>query len=53
MRYDNTPCAWVLLHVHQITDNDVYKRIPIEILDYLAREMLARDILYQLPTLSF
>ncbi len=39
MLYDNAQLARVYLHAYQITGNEFYKRITIEILDYVAREM--------------
>ena len=39
MLYDNAQLARVYLHAYQITDNEFYKRITTEILDYVAREM--------------
>ncbi|MDL1896863.1 thioredoxin domain-containing protein [Anaerolineae bacterium CFX7] len=40
MLYDNAQLARVYLHAYQITNNEFYKRITTEILDYVAREML-------------
>ncbi|MBL8182493.1 MAG: thioredoxin domain-containing protein [Blastocatellia bacterium] len=40
MLYDNAQLARVYLHAYQVTQVDFYKRIAIEILDYIEREML-------------
>lgn len=39
MLYDNAQLARVYLHAYQATGNEFYKRITIEILDYVIREM--------------
>jgi|SRR5581483_4307144 uncharacterized protein YyaL (SSP411 family) len=39
MLYDNAQLARVYLHAYQVTGNEFYKRVTIEILDYVAREM--------------
>ncbi len=39
MLYDNAQLARVYLHAYQITGSEFYKRIAVEILDYIAREM--------------
>lgn len=40
MLYDNAQLARVYLHAYQVTGVEFYKRIAIEILDYIEREML-------------
>lgn len=40
MLYDNAQLSRVYLHAYQITGNEFYKRITVEILDYVEREML-------------
>jgi uncharacterized protein YyaL (SSP411 family) len=40
MLYDNAQLARVYLHAYQITSNDFYRRICIETLEYVRREML-------------
>ncbi len=39
MLYDNAQLARVYLHACQVKGNEFYKRITIEILDYVVREM--------------
>lgn len=39
MLYDNALLARVYLHAYQITRDELYRRIAIETLDYVAREM--------------
>jgi uncharacterized protein len=39
MLYDNAQLARVYLHVYQITKDDFYKRIAVETLEYVRREM--------------
>ncbi|MBC7798571.1 MAG: thioredoxin domain-containing protein [Pyrinomonadaceae bacterium] len=40
MLYDNAQLAKLYLHVFQVTKDDFFKRIAIEILEYVKREML-------------
>jgi uncharacterized protein YyaL (SSP411 family) len=40
MLYDNAQLAQIYLHVYQATKDDFYKRIAIETLEYIKREML-------------
>jgi uncharacterized protein YyaL (SSP411 family) len=40
MLYDNAQLARVYLHAYQVTENEFYKRIAIETLEYVRREML-------------
>ena len=40
MLYDNAQLARVYLHAWQVTRSELYRRIAIETLDYLVREML-------------
>jgi uncharacterized protein len=40
MLYDNAQLARLYLHVYQITKDDFYKRIAVETLEYIKREML-------------
>jgi len=40
MLYDNAQLARVYLHAYQVTGNELYKRITVETLDYIDREML-------------
>ena len=40
MLYDNAQLARIYLHLFQITNNDLYKRIAVETLEYVRREML-------------
>ena len=40
MLYDNAQLARVYLHAFQVTGNEFYKRITIETLEYIRREML-------------
>jgi uncharacterized protein YyaL (SSP411 family) len=40
MLYDNAQLIRVYLHLFQITKDDTYKRIAVETLDYVIREML-------------
>jgi uncharacterized protein len=40
MLYDNAQLVRVYLHLYQITKDDSFRRIAIEILDYVRREML-------------
>ncbi len=40
MLYDNAQLAKLYLHVFQITKEDFYKRIAVETLEYIRREML-------------
>lgn len=40
MLYDNAQLIRVYLHAFQVTGNDFYKRIAVETLEYLKREML-------------
>ena len=40
MLYDNAQLIRVYLHAYQVTGNDFYKRIAIETLEYVRREML-------------
>lgn len=40
MLYDNAQLARVYLHAFQITGNEFYKRIAVETLEYVKREML-------------
>jgi hypothetical protein len=39
MLYDNAQLARVYLHVYQITKDDFYKRVAVETLEYVRREM--------------
>jgi len=43
MLYDNAQLARIYLHLFQITKNEFYKRIAVETLDYVMREMLDED----------
>lgn len=43
MLYDNAQLARIYLHLFQITQNDFYKRIAVETLEYVKREMLDAD----------
>ena len=40
MLYDNAQLIRVYLHVYQVTGDDLYKRVAVEILEYVRREML-------------
>ncbi|MEQ1923575.1 MAG: thioredoxin domain-containing protein, partial [Pyrinomonadaceae bacterium] len=40
MLYDNAQLARVYLHAYQVTGNEFYKRIAVETLEYIRREML-------------
>ncbi len=40
MLYDNAQLARVFLHLYQITNDEFFKKIAIETLDYVEREML-------------
>jgi uncharacterized protein YyaL (SSP411 family) len=40
MLYDNAQLTRVYLHAYQVTGNEFYKRISVETLDYIRREML-------------
>jgi hypothetical protein len=40
MLYDNAQLARVCLHAYQVTENEFYKRIAVETLEYVRREML-------------
>ena len=40
MLYDNSQLARVYLHAWQVTDNEFFRTITEEILDYVMREML-------------
>jgi len=40
MLYDNAQLAKIYLHVYQITKDEFYKRIAVETLEYVKREML-------------
>ena len=40
MLYDNAQLIRVYLHAFQVTGNDLYKRIAVETLEYIKREML-------------
>lgn len=40
MLYDNAQLIRVYLHAYQVTGNEFYKRIAVETLDYIRREML-------------
>ncbi|MBK8305152.1 MAG: thioredoxin domain-containing protein [Chloracidobacterium sp.] len=40
MLYDNAQLARVYLHAFQVTGNEFYKRIAVETLEYIRREML-------------
>ncbi|MBK9216341.1 MAG: thioredoxin domain-containing protein [Chloracidobacterium sp.] len=40
MLYDNAQLARVYLHAYQVTGNDLYRRIAVETLEYVRREML-------------
>jgi uncharacterized protein YyaL (SSP411 family) len=40
MLYDNAQLARIYLHLFQVTKNEFYKRIAIETLEYVKREML-------------
>jgi uncharacterized protein YyaL (SSP411 family) len=40
MSYDNSQLARVYLHAWQVTDNEFFRTITEEILDYVMREML-------------
>jgi len=40
MLYDNAQLIRVYLHAYQLTGNEFYKRIAIETLEYISREML-------------
>ena len=40
MLYDNAQLARVYLHAYQVTGNEFYKRIAVETLEYVRREML-------------
>lgn len=40
MLYDNAQLIRVYLHAYQVTGNDFYKRIAVETLEYVRREML-------------
>lgn len=40
MLYDNAQLAKLYLHVFQVTKDDFFKRIAVEILEYVKREML-------------
>ena len=40
MLYDNAQLVRVYLHLYQITKDDLYKRIAVETLEYVRREML-------------
>ena len=40
MLYDNSQLARVYLHAWQVTGNEFYRTISVEILDYVVREML-------------
>ena len=40
MLYDNAQLVRVYLHAHQVTGNEFYKRITVETLEYVRREML-------------
>ncbi|HEX8247534.1 MAG TPA: thioredoxin domain-containing protein [Pyrinomonadaceae bacterium] len=39
MLYDNAQLARVYLHVYQVTKDDFYKRVAVETLEYVRREM--------------
>jgi uncharacterized protein YyaL (SSP411 family) len=41
MLYDNSQLARVYLHAWQVTGNEFFRTITVEILDYVVREMLA------------
>ena len=40
MSYDNSQLAQIYLHAWQVTDNEFFRTISEEILDYVVREML-------------
>ncbi|MGB7203758.1 MAG: thioredoxin domain-containing protein [Pyrinomonadaceae bacterium] len=40
MLYDNAQLVRVYLHAHQVTGKELYKRIAVETLEYIKREML-------------
>ncbi len=40
MLYDNAQLARVYLHAYQVTGSDLYRRIAVETLEYVRREML-------------
>jgi uncharacterized protein YyaL (SSP411 family) len=40
MLYDNAQLARIYLHVYQLTKDDFYKRVAVETLEYVKREML-------------
>ena len=40
MLYDNAQLIRVYLHAYQVTGDDLYKRVAVEILEYVRREML-------------
>jgi len=43
MLYDNAQLVRVYLHLYQITKDDFYKRVAVETLEYVRREMLDRS----------
>lgn len=43
MLYDNSQLSLLYLHAYQATGNEFYKKIAIETLDYVAREMTGPD----------
>jgi uncharacterized protein YyaL (SSP411 family) len=43
MTYDNAQLARVYLHAYQVTGNEFYKRITMEFLDYVVREMTSPE----------
>lgn len=43
MLYDNSQLARVYLHAWQVTGSDAYRRVAVETLDYVAREMTHED----------
>lgn len=43
MLYDNAQLSRVYLHAWQVTGDEFYRRIAVEIYDYLLREMLSPD----------
>lgn len=40
MLYDNAQLARIYLHLFQVTKDEFYKRIAVETLEYVKREML-------------
>jgi uncharacterized protein YyaL (SSP411 family) len=43
MLYDNALLAPVYLHAYQLTSKDLYRRIAVEVLDWIVREMTAPE----------